>query len=55
MSLKNCACCGELFVTRPQVPNHAFCSKHACQRERRQQSSRLLLYITRFFAISISL
>ena len=40
MSLKNCACCGELFVTRPQVPNHAFCSKHACQRERRQQWQR---------------
>lgn len=35
MPSKNCACCGEIFITRPQVPNQSFCSAPACQRERR--------------------
>lgn len=35
MPTKNCACCGEIFITRPQVPNQSFCSAPACQRERR--------------------
>jgi hypothetical protein len=40
MVTKNCACCGEPFVARPQVPNQAFCATPACQRERRQQWQR---------------
>lgn len=40
MPTKNCACCGEIFITRPQVPNQSFCSAPACQRERRQRWQR---------------
>lgn len=35
MPTKNCACCGEPFTSRPQVPDQAYCSAPACQRERR--------------------
>lgn len=35
MPTKNCACCGEIFTPRLQVPNQSFCSAPACQRERR--------------------
>lgn len=35
MPTKNCACCGEPFTPRPQVPDQAYCSAPACQRERR--------------------
>lgn len=35
MVTKLCACCNEAFISRPQVPNQAFCSSSACQRERR--------------------
>lgn len=26
MTTKNCACCGEPFTPRPQVPDQAYCS-----------------------------
>ena len=35
MPTKNCACCGQPLTPRPQVPDQAFCSAPACQRERR--------------------
>ena len=35
MSTRICACCGEIFIVRPQIPNQAFCSAEICQRERR--------------------
>ena len=35
MPTKNCACCGEPFTPRPQVPDQSYCSAPACQRERR--------------------
>ena len=35
MPTKNCACCGEPFTSRPQVPDQAYCSAPVCQRERR--------------------
>ena len=35
MSTRTCACCGEIFIVRPQIPSQAFCSAAACQRERR--------------------
>lgn len=35
MPTKICACCGQPFKTRPQVPEQAYCSAQACQRERR--------------------
>jgi hypothetical protein len=37
MPTKNCACCGEPFTPRPQVPDQAYCSAPACQRERRRR------------------
>lgn len=35
MPTKICACCGQPFTPRPQVPDQTFCSAPACQRERR--------------------
>ena len=40
MALKNCACCGQPFQLRPQVPHQAYCSEKACQRERRKHWQR---------------
>lgn len=36
MSRRQCAACGRYFTTRPQSPDQKFCSKPACQRERRR-------------------
>lgn len=36
MEPKICTCCGQPFHPRPQVPDQTFCSKAACQRERRK-------------------
>jgi len=36
MCRKRCAACNELFTPRRNVPDQAFCSKPACQRERRR-------------------
>jgi hypothetical protein len=38
-----CACCGEPFVPRPQVPDQAFCTSPNCQRARRRQWQRAKL------------
>ncbi|WP_042427141.1 hypothetical protein [Comamonas granuli] len=35
-----CACCGNLFEPRPQVPNQAFCFSPDCQRARKRQWQR---------------
>lgn len=37
---KRCACCGEPFEPRPQVPEQAFCSSRNCQRARKRQWQR---------------
>jgi hypothetical protein len=37
MTVKCCACCGESFHPRPQVPHQAFCSARDCQRSRKRQ------------------
>ncbi|MFT3812937.1 MAG: hypothetical protein QM740_06115 [Acidovorax sp.] len=37
---KCCACCGNIFVPRPQVPNQAFCASPDCQRARKRQWQR---------------
>lgn len=39
MPKKCCQCCGSLFDPRPQVPNQAYCSKPACQLDRRKRWS----------------
>lgn len=36
MTKKICACCGQSFEPRPQVPNQSYCSDPACQQARRQ-------------------
>ena len=36
MEHRICTCCGQPFLPRPQVPDQTFCSKPACQRERRK-------------------
>lgn len=38
-----CACCGNLFEPRPQVPNQTFCSSPDCQRARKRQWQRAKL------------
>lgn len=40
MPEKCCQCCGSLFDPRPQVPNQTYCSKPACQVDRRKRWSR---------------
>lgn len=40
MTIKICACCGQPFEPRPQVPNQSYCSDPACQRARRQRWQR---------------
>jgi hypothetical protein len=40
MTNKICACCGQLFEPRPQVPNQAYCPLPACWRARRQRWQR---------------
>ena len=40
MTTKICACCGQAFEPRPQVPNQSYCSAPACQRARRQRWQR---------------
>jgi hypothetical protein len=37
MPSKFCACCGLPFQPLPQVPDQTYCSKHACQRARKQR------------------
>lgn len=41
--IKHCACCGNSFEPRPQVPNQAFYSAHDCQRARKRQWQRAKL------------
>ncbi len=36
METRVCLACGKLFLPRPQNPWQAYCSKKACQRERRR-------------------
>ncbi len=38
-----CACCGEPFEPRPQVPDQAYCSAPECQRARKRQWQRTKL------------
>ena len=40
MTYKICACCGQPFKPRPQVPNQTYCSSPACQSERRKSWQR---------------
>ena len=40
MMTKRCACCGQPFEPRPQVPDQAFCSSPECQRARKRQWQR---------------
>ena len=40
MMTKRCACCGQPFAPRPQVPAQAFCSSPDCQRARKRQWQR---------------
>lgn len=40
MMTKRCACCGQPFEPRPQVPDQAFCSSPDCQRARKRQWQR---------------
>ena len=37
---RSCACCGEPFEPRPQVPDQAFCTSLDCQRTRKRQWQR---------------
>ena len=49
MATKICACCGQPFQPRPQVPKQTYCSSPACQRERRQAWQRQKLQDDRFY------
>lgn len=40
MTTRICACCGQPFEPRYQVPNQTYCSSPACQRARRQRWQR---------------
>nr|WP_311528741.1 hypothetical protein [uncultured Ralstonia sp.] len=37
MTTKRCACCGQSFQPRPQVPKQAYCSSPECQRARKRR------------------
>ena len=37
MTIKHCACCGNPFQPRPQIPTQEYCSSPECQRERRRR------------------
>lgn len=37
MTTKRCAYCGELFQTRPQVPDQTYCASKGCQRARKRK------------------
>lgn len=37
MERRRCACCGEAFRPRSQVPDQMYCSASACQRARRRR------------------
>ena len=41
--IKRCACCGNSFEPRPQVPDQAYCSSPDCQRARKRQWQRAKL------------
>lgn len=43
MTNKICACCGQPFEPRPQVPDQAYCSSPNCQRARKRQWQRAKL------------
>ena len=43
MSSTLCACCGQPFEPRPQVPGQAYCSSPGCQRARKRQWQRAKL------------
>jgi hypothetical protein len=40
MERRRCACCGEAFRPRSQVPDQMYCSESACQRARRRRWQR---------------
>lgn len=40
---RHCACCGQPFLPRPQVPDQAYCSAPDCQRARKRQWQRAKL------------
>ena len=54
METRICACCGQPFQPRPQVPNQTYCSSRACQRDRRQSWQRDKLQYDRFYRESPS-
>lgn len=37
MTTKNCACCGQPFLSDPRVKNQTYCSAPECQKERRKK------------------
>ena len=41
--IKRCACCGNSFEPRPQVPDQTYCSSPGCQRARKRQWQRAKL------------
>lgn len=43
MMTRPCACCGEPFEPRPQVPDQAFCTSPDCQRARKREWQRVKL------------
>ena len=43
MSSTLCACCGQPFEARPQVPGQTYCSSPDCQRARKRQWQRAKL------------
>jgi len=36
MGIKRCLACGDMFRSRPQVPDQSYCSRAECQRARRK-------------------
>ncbi len=40
---RSCACCGQPFQPRPQVPDQTYCSAPGCQRARKHQWQRAKL------------
>lgn len=49
MATKICACCGQHFQPRPQVPDQTYCSSPVCQRARRQAWQRQKLQDDHFY------
>ncbi len=49
METRICACCGQPFHPRPQVPHQGYCPSKPCQRERRQAWQRKKLQDDHFY------